>query len=73
MLVVGFTINSPSIVGSPLVTSPVKYNAKVHLMLMSELYFVHRLHSPHSNGDVGKAAFSAALWVELGRDLVILR
>lgn len=31
-------------------------------MLMSGLYFVHRLHSPHLNG-VGKAAISAASWV----------
>jgi hypothetical protein len=30
---------------------------------MSGLYFVHRLHSPHSNGVVGKAAISAASWV----------
>lgn len=38
--------------------------AKAHLMLISGLYIVHGLRSPRSNGDVVKAAFSAASRVD---------
>ena len=71
MLAVGLTINSSHIVGSSLVTIQYSSCAKAHLMLMSEVYFIHRLHFPLSILDIGKAAFSAAPSVD--RDSIILR
>jgi len=65
MLVGGLTINRwPKHRSITTRDESVKYDAKAHLMLMSGLYFVHRLRSPHSNGVVGKAAISAASWVD---------